>query len=235
MPTADMVRTILLLNNPDTDPGSTSRFSDDTINGNIRAGIPLLETMTKRVWIDQPAVTKTFTTQGRAQLYIPGIRNVTQVLWQGAPISFGVPPSNVGACWFLPDVRQSGIYTAIQMRVFQAQGSRGSNWLSNPQWFDQGADSPYAPWNRGGGDSFNSLPNDLAITGDWGYADGDPELGPFYLALKFYAAFLTLRPPSILADVILSPSGQVTKTADLPPEVDRFVSEFAIGEQAVSI
>jgi hypothetical protein len=229
MPTADMVRDILLLNTP----GSTSRYSDDTINSNIRAGIPLLESMTGRVWIDQPGVTKTFTTQGRAQMYIPGVRTVTQVLWQGAPIAFGVPPGNAGACWLLPDVRQSGIYTAIQLRVFQARG--GSNWLSNPNWFDQGADSPYAPWNRGGGDSFNSLPNDLSITADWGYADGDPELGPFYLALKFYAAFLTLRPPSILADVILSPTGHVTKTADLPPEVQRFVDEFRIGEQAVSI
>jgi hypothetical protein len=230
MPTADMVREILLLNSP----GSTSRYSDDTINGNILAGIPTLESMTGRVWIDQPGVTKTFTTQGRAQMYIPGVRNVTQVLWQGAPISFGVPPSNVGAIWLLPDVRQSGIYTAIQMRNFQAQGG-GAGWRSNPLWFDQGADSPYAPWNRGGGDSFNSLPNDLSITGDWGYADGDPELGPFYLALKFYAAFLTLRPPSILAEVILSPAGQLTKVADLPPEVARFVAEFRIGEQAVSI
>jgi hypothetical protein len=228
--TPGMVREILLL---DATP-SSSRYSDETIEGNINTAARQIEAMTRRIWIDQPGVTKTFTTQGRAQLYIPGIRNVTQVLWQGAAIAFSMPPVNTEACWFLPDALQSGIYTAIQLRVFQARGG-GANWRSNPSWFDQGADSPYAPWNRGGGDSFNSLPNDLAITGDWGYAEGDPYLEPFYLAQKFYAAFLTLRPAALLAKEIISPMGTVTKTADLPPDVAHFVAEFAIGEQAVSI
>lgn len=228
--TPDMVREILLLN---ATP-SSSRYSDEILQGNINTAARKIEAMTRRIWVDRPATQLVFTTQGRAQMYIPGIRNVTQVLWQGSPIAFSIPPANTAACWFLPDALQSGIYTAIQLRVFQARGG-GANWRSNPLWFDEGADSPYAPWNRGGGDSFNSLPNDLAITGDWGYATTDPYMEPFYLAQKFYAAFLTLRPVALLAKEIMSPNGTVTNTADLPPEVARFVAEFAIGEQAVSI
>ena len=156
----------------------------------------------------------------------------------GGPLTIALPPSNNGSCWFLPDVQQSGIYTGVQLRVFRNAESSGPSWLANQEWFDRNLDSPYHPANRGGGMSFNSLPNDLSITGDWGYADADlPE--PLLHATKVLAAFYTLRPASLLADVAITPSGGVLNYAQMPPEVANtvmgFVSLYGIGEQAVAV
>jgi hypothetical protein len=219
-------------------PTGLSRFTDGTIGSNIRAASANLEMATRRFFANRPAATFTFTTQGRAALYIPGVRNPTSVSWQGGPLTFALPPSNNGSCWFLPDVQQSGIYTGVQLRVFQNMNSSGPSWLANPEWFDRNLDSPYHPANRGGGNSFNSLPNDLSITGDWGYADVDlPE--PLLHATKVLAAFYTLRPASLLADVAITPSGGVLNYAQMPSEVANtvmgFVSLYGLGEQAVAV
>jgi hypothetical protein len=215
-----------------------SRYSDGMIGSNIRAASANLEMATRRFFANRPAATYTFTTQGRAAFYIPGIRNPTSVSWQGGPLTIAVPPSNDGSCWFLPDAQQSGIYTNFQLRVFQNMNSSGPSWLANPEWFNRSLDSPFNPANRGGGNSFNSLPNDLAITGDWGYADADlPE--PLLHATKVLASFYTLRPASILADVAITPSGGVLNYAQMPAEVGNtvmgFVALYGIGEQAVAV
>jgi hypothetical protein len=222
-------------------PTSASRYKDETIGSNMRAASANLEMATRRFWEDRPATTYTFTTQGRAALYIPGIRNPTGVSWQGGPLTIALPPSNDGSCWFLEDSypgQMGHMYTGVQLRVFSNRNSSGPSWKSNPLWFDQGADSPYAPWNRGVGDSFNSLPNDLAITGDWGFADGtQPE--PYFHTVKVLTAFYTLRPASLLADVAITPSGGVLNYAQMPAEVANavmgFVSLYGLGEQAVAV
>jgi hypothetical protein len=222
------VRDYLELNSP----GSTSKYSDPTIGSNIRAASGSLERATGRFFADRPGATYTFTTEGRAQFYIPGIRNVTTVNWQGSAVTFSVPPLNSGAAWFLPDVQQSGLYTGLQMRVFRSQGQ--NSWLANPQWFDMNLDSPYHPANRGGGVMQHTVPNDLTITGDWGYADADlPE--PLLHATKVLAAFYTMRPASILADVAITPAGGVLTYSQSPAEVRDFIEQWRIGDQAVLI
>lgn len=224
------VRDYLELNSP----GSTSKYSEGTIGSNIRAASSTLERATQRFFADRPGVTLTFTTEGRAQFFIPGIRTVTAISWQGAPLTFSLPPSNTGAAWFLPDVQQSGIYTALQMRVFRQSGIYGGGYRADPNWWDKGSDSPYAPWNRGGGVMAHTMPNDLTITGDWGYADADlPE--PLLHATKVLAGFYTMRGPTLLADVILTPSGGVMNVARMPGEVVDFISEWHLGEMAVLI
>ena len=211
---------------------SLSKYSSAGICSNIRAASTTLELLTHRFFADRPAATYVFTSEGRAQFFIPGIRNVTSVTWQGAPMTFAVPPSNNGACWFLPDIQQSGIYTGFQLRVFRSEGM--GNYLDNPNWFDQAADSPFHPANRGGGVNQHTLPNDVAILGDWGYADTSlPE--PLLLATKVLASWYTIRPASLLANISLSPQGVVSNYGELPPEVVDFVREWRIGEQAVMI
>jgi len=222
-------------------PTGASRYSDGTIGSNIRAASTNLERATRRFFEDRPAATYTFTTQGRAALYIPGIRNPTGVSWQGGPLTIALPPSNNGSCWFLEDTfpgQMGHMYTGVQLRVFQNMNSSGPSWLANPEWFDRNLDSPYHPANRGGGNSFNSLPNDLSITGDWGYAAADlPE--PYLHTAKVLAAFYTQRPASLLADVAITPSGGVLNYAQMPAEVANavmgFVSLYGLGEQAVSV
>lgn len=221
------VRDYLTLNSP----GSSSLYTDATIGSNIRAASASLERATQRFFADRPNETKVFTTEGRAQFFIPGIRTVTAVNWQGSAMTFSVPPGNSGACWFLPDVQQSGIYTGLQLRVYR---STPQGYLANPDWFDMNLDSPYHPANRGGGYMQHTIPNDLTITGDWGYLDADlPE--PLLHATKVLASFYTMRGPTILADVILTPAGGVMNLAKFPGEAQDFITEWRLGEQAVVI
>jgi hypothetical protein len=222
------VRDIMRLNNPPLDTG----YSNATIGSNIRASASYLERTCQRIFVDQPNTTKTFTTEGRAAFYIPGIRAVTTVNWSSSPLTFSMPPLNDGAVWFLPDAQQDGIYTGVQMRVFQSYGQRG--YMADPLYYDKGSDSPYAPWNRGGGVMSHTLPNDLAITGDWGYAAADlPE--EYLLATKLLASFLTVLPPSILAEVIITPAGGVMNVAGMPAFVPKFIEEWRLGTQATII
>lgn len=209
-------------------PGSTSQYSAATVGSNIRSAAAGIEKATQRWFMDRPAVTWTGTTNGRAQVYIPGFRSFTSVSIQTAALIDGE------SFWALPDVQNSGIYTGIQLRAFTSQSrDPGKPWLANPNWFDIAADSPWYPPNYGGGYSQSSLPNDLVLVGNGGYADADlPE--PFLDAVKIYAAFKTMRPSSLLADVAITPQGGVVTYSQLPREVADFITEWRIGESAVA-
>jgi hypothetical protein len=127
------------------------------------------------------------------------------------------------------------IYIAIQLRVFRQWNAGPRPWLSNPQWFDRDLDSPYFPGNYGGGWTYSSLPNDLVIVGDGGYADASlPE--PIRQATKVLASFYTMRPASILADVA---QGGVLNYSQMPPEIAAgllgFVNQWRVSEQVVSV
>lgn len=209
-------------------PGSTSQYNPGTVGSNIRTAAGQLEKATQRWFMDRPAVTWTTTTNGRAQLYIPGFRAFTSVTIQTAPLVSG------NSYWALADAQQSGIYTGMQLRAFTSQSRDPARpWLANPNWFDINADSPWYPPNYGGAYAQSSLPNDLVIVGDGGYLDADlPEA--FLDAVKIWAAFKTMRPASLLADVAITPQGGVVNYSTLPPEVSGFIMEWKIGEQAVA-
>ncbi len=111
-------------------------------------------------------------------------------------------------------------------------------WLSNPQWFDRGLDDPYFPGNYGGGWTYSSLPNDLVIVGDGGWTAANlPE--PWRQAAKILAAFYTMRPASILADVAITPQGGVLNYSQMPAEIANgllgFVTQWRVGEEVVSV
>lgn len=210
-------------------PGTTSQYSAATVGSNIRAASWTLEKVTQRWFNDRPAVTWTGTSNGRAQVYIPGFRTVSGVTIQTAPLLSG------SSFWLLPDAQNTGIYTGLQLRAFVSGGRNPSMpWLANPNWFDINADSPWYPPNYGGGYNQSSMPNDLVVTGDGGYTAANlPE--PLLHATKVLAAFYTLRPNSLLADVAITPAGGVVNYSQLPNEVVSFIREWTIGEQAVSV
>lgn len=216
-------------------PIGTSRYTPATIGSNIRAAFGYLEKATRRFFADRPATSLVFTTEGRASLYIPGIRTPTTVTWQGGPLTFSTPPAaNTGAGWFLPDIQQTGLFTGFQLRVYQSWNQGGRPWLANPQWFDTAMDSPYHPANRGGGYSYSSLPNDLVIAGDWGYADADLPDALLH-AWKVLASWYTQRPAALLANSVVTPAGGIIEYSHLPVEVGDFITEWRLGEMAVGV
>lgn len=196
--------------------GTTGSYSTAQLGSNIRAASYFLQKETGRQFEAQSATTKKFTTDGRAQLSIPDIRTVSSLTLQGA-----AQTADAGY-WLVPDRMNSGIYVAVQLRQYDT-GALG--YLANPQWFDRNLDRD---WARGR----TSLPNDLSITGDWGWATY-PE--PLLHATKLLAGWYTLRPSSVLANVSVTAEGTERRYGDLPPEVVSFIEQWRLGDQAVGI
>jgi hypothetical protein len=220
--TAAQVREYLELN----DPGSSSKYSDATIGSNIRAASYTLERVTHRWFADRTATTLKFTTNGAASVLLPGLRTATTVTMQGAGLT------EDSTYWLVPDDAQSGVFTALQVRPF-ASGRAGAWWLSNPEWFDRNLDSPFYPANRGYG--YTSLPNDLVIVGDWGYEDDDNFPEPIRLATKALAGYYTLHPSALLSGAQSTGEGNIFDLSRLPIEVQSFVAEWRLGQQAASV
>jgi hypothetical protein len=200
-------------------PGGDSKYSDATIGSNIASAGWALERATGRIF---GPVTKTlvFSTDGRAQMAIPGLRTASAVTLQGTALTANA------TYWLLPDLQQTGVATGIQFRAFSQPNSDPRWYLGNPEWFDRDLDSWRYPGSGG------SMPNDLSITGDWGYAMADiPD--PVLLATKALAAWYTLRPDALLAGARMTPDGNTFDLSRLPTEVALFIAEWKTGEQAV--
>jgi len=206
------VRTYLDIN------GTTGQFSDATIGSNIRAAASLLQGSTGRQFEPQSGATKKFTTEGRPYISIPDLRTATSVTLQGAALTADA------SYWLIPDSGQS-VYIGIQFRAFGQHNE--PSYLSNPQWFDRNLDTY---WRRGM--NVTSLPNDLIITGDWGYS---PLPDEFLHATKILAAFYTRRPASVLSDSAVTPDGNFLRYSQLPIEVRGFIEDWQVGAQLVSI
>ena len=214
---------------------STSQYSDDTIGSNILAAQSELETLTGRYFVDRTfsTVPWTTTTLLRQQVALPGFRTINTITWGGTTL---VPNQS---CWLSPDAMQTGVYVSIAFRAPRSDaygmgipGTPYGPWIANSQWFDQAADSPFYPANLGGGSFFSSMPNDLAITGDAGYAQGSEPFAWLH-AVKVLAAFYTMRPASILADVAITPAGGVLNYSQMPPEVQSFIASWRGGQTQI--
>jgi hypothetical protein len=197
---------------------STTQYGDTAIGSNIRWASSFLQRRTGRQFEEQNGVTKTFTTEGRASLAIPDLRSVTAVNSQDVALTANE------TYYLIPDRMNNGVYTAIQFHAF---GGGGRSYLSNPQWFDRNLDRD---WRRYG--SGYSLPNDLVITGDWGW---DPLPDELLHVTKVLAGWAIKRGDAVLAGGTLTPDGNLLDYSQLPPEVKAFIVEWSIGEQAVAI
>ena len=202
---------------------TTGRYSDANLGSNIRAASGFLQKSTGRQFEQQDAKLKTFTTYNRAIVHIPDLRSVDTLTLDGSALEADE------TYHLLPDRRSSGIYTAVQFRIPDTAYS-GSWYLSDPNWFDKGLD--LRKWS-----GYTSQANNLKITGDWGYLTGSEPTVPEELlhATKILAAWYTLRPDSVLANISVSPDGVVSQYGNLPPEVLSFIQEWGLGEQAVAV
>ena len=234
--TPEQVRQYLELNSP----GTSSRYSDDTIGSNIRAAQAFLEGECHRFFYDHPGVRWAKTTLLQAQVDLPGFRTFDSVRWGGADLSVAVPgdgnesPSAWGLWEASPGVPdESRLVIALQFRPWRADND-GPWWYADRGWFDKLLDSPFYPGNWGGGYAWTSMPNDLVIVGDGGYApESEPEL--LKHVVKVLAGWYTMRPASILATMAVTPQGGVISYTDLPPEVAAFIADQRIGTQVQSV
>ena len=133
---------------------SSSKYTDSTIGSNIRAAGAWMERRTGRIFGNQSATIKKFTTNGKPSILLPGLRTATTVTLDGTALVADE------TYWLLPDAQQTGLYTGIQ---FRAWSTGGAPWyLGVPDWWDRGLDMP------GGQSAGGSLPNDLSILGRLG-------------------------------------------------------------------
>ena len=204
--------------------GTTGNYSDSAIGSNIRAASEYLERATQRWFADKGSVTFTTTSQGNTSVPVPGFRTVSAITQQGTTLTVNE------TYYLIPDTLGTGIYTAVQFRGFGSR-SYSLGYLSNPEWFDRNLDND---WAKGYGWRY-SLPNDVVITGEGGYAAADlPEAVRH--ATKVLAAFYTKRPDSVLASVATTVEGTTLDYSALPPEVATFIDLWKLsGPQAVSV
>ena len=229
------VRTYLDLN---SDP-SASKYDDPALTNNITGAQATIEQACHRFFYDHPGVTWSETTMLRAQVAIPGFRTITACTWGGATLQVETA-ANRGSispsAWAIPESAagvDTPLYVALQFRAWRADND-APWWLADPGWFDKALDSPFYPGNRGGGYAWTSMPNDLVITGDGGYAGGT-EPRALWVAVRALAGWLTLRPAGLMGNIAVTPGGGAVDYSSYPPEVVGFIADYKAGEQAVSV
>lgn len=185
------------------------QWSNELIGSNLAAARSNLSRWTGRQFEPQgsnSAVSKTFTTNGKAVITLPGLVSVTSVNLQDTALDADQ------TYWLLPDKMQSGTHTAIQLRPF------GNDYRAHPSWFDRNLDRhPY--WARG------SLPNDLVIAGHWDGGSWDPAYLTTWTVL---AAWYTIRSDALFSNVRVTPSGNTFDLSDHPQEVRDFVDAWSL-------
>lgn len=200
----------------------TSQYSDATIGSNIRTAAGYLERKTNRWLWNRAATTFTDTTNGKALVTIPGLRTATSVTLAETALSAG------DTYHLIHDTMQSGLYTGVSLRGFNLSGP-GPWWLHVSSYWDRNLDSPYRP----GGSGYASVPNDLVIVGDWGFAAGT-EPDDLLTACRLLAAHLTVVPDAILGGGSATEGGSLNDLSGFPEFVLRFIDDWKIGNPGVA-
>lgn len=198
---------------------TTGRASDTNLNLFLQSASDFLERSTGRLIASSPSNTqRTFSTFGQAAITIPDLRVASTVTLQSTSL---IADSTY---WLIPSRQQPEtgvtVYTGIQFRAYSTYDYR-----SNPEWFDRNLDN----WRWPGG---YALPNDLVISGLWGWTTTPPQ---WKLATLVLAGYEYKRPDSLLANVAITPEGGVLNYGDLPPEVGELIAMWRLGDTVVSI
>lgn len=198
--------------------GTTGRASTANLDILIGAASDFLGRATGRVITSSASnTTRTFTSHGRASLTIPDLRAASTVTLQGTTLTLD------STFWLLPSPQAPDIFTGLQLRPYASLDYR-----SNPEWFDRNLDQLYARWGR-----YSSLPNDVVVTGLWGWTSVPNQ---WKLATLTLAGYEYKRPDSLLANVSITPEGNVLDYGQLPPEVRELVEGWKLArDQAVSV
>jgi hypothetical protein len=198
---------------------TTGRASTTNLDLFLQSASDFLERATGRIIAASPSNTqRTFSTFGQAAVTIPDLRVVSSATLQGTTLTAD------STYWLVPSRQQPDngdtVYTGFQVRAYSRWDYR-----SNPEWFDRNLDN----WRWPGG---YSLPNDLVITGLWGWTTVPAQ---WKLATLVLASYEYKRPDSLLANVAITPEGGVLNYGDLPPEVGELISMWRLGEAVVSL
>jgi hypothetical protein len=121
--------------------------------------------------------------------------------------------------WLVPDSQQTGVFTGIAVRAFVR--TDGPWYMGVADWWDRGLDMPNGP--RTG----NTMPNDLVITGSWGYVEANiPE--PVRFATKVLAAFWTKYPDAVLIGSAATAGGGAIDLSGFPLPVQQFITDWRV-------
>lgn len=218
---------------------ASSSYSEDTLTSNIYASQQFLERECHRFFAQHDGVTWATTTMLQAQVPIPGFRSFDSITWGGAALTISTPsaPADNPSVWGLLEPspgNEHPLVIALQFRPWRVDPSGAPWYLADPLWWDKALDSPFYPANYGGGYAWTSMPNDLVIVGDGGYASGE-EPWELRQAVLQLAAFLTQTPGGLFSTQVLTPSGGSMEYTELPPYVSRFIATNRMGKQAVSV
>jgi len=199
---------------------TTGRASTTNLDLLLTAASDFLERATGRIITSSASNTaRTFSSDGRDAITIPDLRTASGVTLQSSVLAAD------STYYLLPSRQQpeSGVtmYTGIQLRAFGTYDYR-----SNPEWFDRNLDSPYWTMRR------NGLPNDLVITGLWGWTTVPSQ---WKFTALILAGYYYKRPDSLLANVAITPEGNVLNYGELPPEVRDLIDLWRLTDHVVTL
>lgn len=199
---------------------TTERYTTENLDFMLEAASTQLERATGRLINASASNTaKTFSTYGRAVVTIPDLRVATTVTMVGSTLTADE------TYHLIPSAQDQSIYTGIQVRPYR---NTGANWfLAYPEWFDRNLDAPAfaAGLDRG-------LPNDLVITGLWGWATVPTS---WRLAAMALAGYYLKHSDSLLSGGGVTADELVLDFSEYPSEVRQLIKDWQLGEQAVLV
>lgn len=197
---------------------STGRYATTHLDFLLEASSDLLEKATGRVITASASnTTRTFTSFGRAVVTIPDLRSTSAISLAGSTLTLDE------TAWLLPSPQAPDIYTGIQLRGYRHVSP---NWyLAYPEWFDRNLDN--ARWG-----AESSLPNDVSITGLWGWTQ-PPAV--WKLAAMALAGYFLKHGDALLAGAAQTPEGAILDYSAFPSEVQHLIKDWALGEQVALV
>lgn len=191
--------------------GLTTAADDALLTERLATAISTAEHHTSRVFSSASNTVTTYSTDGAASLVIhdrPFTDASRTVTLNGVTMVEG---TNV---WFLPDRRDQGITTTIQLRYYDQSLPRW--YMVDPNWFDKNLDRR---------SYYTGAPNDLVITGISGHPFPSQDIVGNIIVLT---AYLYWRAKSGASGVVASPTGDFVELGDTPDEYQEFVKRWKI-------
>lgn len=200
---------------------ATGRYTDANLDFLLETASNQLERATGRLITASASNTsKTFSTNGRATITIPDLRVASTVTMGGGTLTADQ------SFWLIPSAQAQDIYTGIQVRPFRGPATGGVNWyLAYPEWFDRNLDSAQfgASYDRG-------LPNDLIVTGLWGWATVPSS---WRLATMALAGYYLKHADALNVGGGTTAEELVLDFSEYPAEVRQHIKDWQLGEQVV--
>lgn len=199
---------------------TTERYTTENLDFLLATAFEQLQRATGRLILSSASNTaKTFSTNGVAVLSIPDLRTASTVTMAGSTLT------QDETFHLIPSAQDQTIFTSIQVRPFRGPYTSSYWYLGYPEWYDRNLDSPRfgAGYDRG-------LPNDLVITGLWGWTTTP---NSWQLATMSLAGYYLKHADSLLVGAGVTAEELVLDFSEYPAEVRRLISDWQLGEQVV--